>query len=101
MYEACARIGDPDQLADFIESFYDDPNPRIRGLRNISCPCLMLLGEADVQFIKPAEQVAREVPNCTHRVLAGRGHMLALEDPQQLGDELLSFLSRLPAGNGR
>ena len=93
MYEACSAVGNPDELADFVESFYDDPDPRIAGLRAIRCPCLMLLGEYDVQFIKPAELVAREVPDCSHRVLQGRGHMLALENPQQLGDELLDFLS--------
>lgn len=95
MYEACAVAGDPDRLADFVESFYNDPDPKIAGLRGIQCPCLMLLGEYDVQFIKPAELVAREVPNCTHRVLEGMGHMLALENPQRFGDELLAFLGSL------
>lgn len=97
MYEACAERADPDELADFVESFYNDPDPQIAGLRNIGCPCLMLLGEHDVQFIKPAELVAREVPDCTHRVLGGRGHMLALEDPRELGNELLAFLGSLGA----
>ena len=32
-------------------------------------------------------------PNCTHVVLDGMGHMLAFENPQRLGDELLKFLS--------
>ncbi len=95
MYEACAANGNPDEIADFMESFYNDTNPRIAGLRGIKCPCLMLLGDHDVQFIKPAELVAREVPNCTHRVLEGRGHMLAFENPRQLGDELLEFLGQL------
>lgn len=95
MYEACAVGGNPDELADFVESFYNDPDPKIAGLRGIECPCLIILGEYDVQFIKPAELVAREVPTCTHRVLEGRGHMLAFENPQQLGDELLAFLGQL------
>lgn len=92
MYEACAARGNPDDLADFVESFYNDLDPKIAGLRGIECPCLMMLGEYDVQFIKPAELVVREVPNCTHRVLDGMGHMLAFENPQRLGDELLAFL---------
>ena len=55
---------------------------------------LLPKGTHDPQmFIKPAELVAREVPHCTHRVLDGMGHMLALENPQRLGDELLSFLN--------
>jgi len=95
MFEACCAYGDPDEIADFLGAFYDDPDPKIAGLRAISCPCLMLEGEYDVQFIKPAELVAREVPLCTHRVLEGRGHMLAFENPQQLGDELLAFLGQL------
>jgi len=95
MYEACAVGGNPDELAEFVESFYNDLDPKIAGLRGIGCPCLMVLGEYDVQFIKPAELVAREVSNCTHRVLEGRGHMLAFENPQQLADELFTFLGRL------
>ena len=95
MFEACAANGNPDELANFIGTFYNDPDPKIAGLRQITCPCLMLEGEYDVQFIKPAELVAREVPNCTHRVLEGRGHMLSFENPQQLGDELLNFLQGL------
>jgi pimeloyl-ACP methyl ester carboxylesterase len=46
------------------------------------------------QFIKPAEQVAREVPNCQHVVLDDMGHMLAFENPQKLLNELLSFLGK-------
>ena len=95
MFEACCANGDPDEIADFLGSFYDDPDPRIAGLRQIRCPCLMLEGEYDVQFVKPAELVAREVPNCTHRVLDDMGHMLAFENPQKLVDELLNFLRSL------
>lgn len=47
-----------------------------------------------VQFIKPAELVAGEVPNSSHRVLEGMGHMLAFKDPQRLGNELLKFLGK-------
>ena len=95
MYEACSVRGSPGDLAEFVESFYTDLNPQIAGLRGISCPCLMILGEYDVQFIQPAELVAREVPHCTHRLLEGMGHMLAFENPKRLGDELLSFLKSL------
>ena len=94
MFEACSAYGNPDAIADFIGSFYDDPDPKIAGLHAINCPCLMLEGEYDEQFIKPAELVAREVPNCTHQVLEGMGHMLAFENPQRLGDELLAFLGQ-------
>lgn len=95
MFEVCAANGNPDELADFIGAFYNDPDPKIAGLRAISCSCLMLEGEHDVQFIKPAEMVAREVPNCSHIVLDDMGHMLAFENPQKLLDVLLGFLRGL------
>ena len=94
MFEACCANANPDNIADFIGSFFGDMNPQIAGLRGINCPCLMLEGEYDVQFIKPAEQVAREVPNCQHVVLDDMGHMLAFENPQKLLNELLSFLGK-------
>jgi len=70
-----------------------DPDPRIRELRGISCPCLILLGEHDVLFVKPSEQLAREIPNNRHVVLENRGHMTALEDPERTKAELLDFLA--------
>ena len=92
MFEASCANANPDNIADFLGSFYGDMNPQIAGLRGINCPCLMLEGEYDVQFIQPAEQVAREVPNCQHVVIDDMGHMLAFENPQKLLNELLSFL---------
>lgn len=97
MFEAIQRRGDPDTLAEFMASFYDDPDPRIAELRRISCPCLVLLGEHDRLFVKPAEQLAREIPRCRHVVWKGRGHMTALEDPERLSRELLAFLAEVPA----
>ena len=97
MLDALQGLGSPETLADFMESFYDDPDPRIRALRSISCPCLVLLGEHDVLFVKPSEQLARELPDCRHVVLEGRGHMLALEDPGRTAHELLDFLASVRA----
>lgn len=91
-YEACTRIGDPEALADFMDVFYDDPDPYIARLRQIACPSLALHGENDVMFVKPMAQLAREMPNCQHVIMKGRGHMTALEDPQGLTDHLLAFL---------
>lgn len=95
MLEAVQRRGDPDTLAEFMSSFYDDPDPRIAGLREISCPCLILLGEHDQLFVKPSELLAREIPNNRHVVWSGRGHMTALEDPERTARELVAFLADL------
>ena len=79
-------------MVEFMSSFYDNPDPKIAGLRQISCPCLVLLGEHDVLFIKPSELMAREIPNVRHVVMQGLGHMTAIEDPDRLAKELLDFL---------
>ncbi len=85
-------LSKPDQMVEFMSSFYDDPDPKIAGLRQISCPCLVLLGEHDVLFVKPSELMAREIPNARHVVMQGRGHMTAIEDPDSLAGELIDFL---------
>jgi pimeloyl-ACP methyl ester carboxylesterase len=98
-YEACARLGDPDTLADFMDSFYTDPNPHIGRLRALSCPTLVLAGVNDRMFLEPSRQQAREIPNARLVVLEGRGHMLAFEDPERLTAELLDFLRTATAAD--
>jgi len=91
-YETCSRLGDPNTLADFIDAFYTDPDPRIAQLRLISCPCLVVTAEHDRMFLEPSKQLAREIPNAKLVVVEGRGHMLAFEDPERLSSEILGFL---------
>ncbi len=91
-------LSKPQQMVEFMSSFYDDPDPKIAGLRQISCPCLVLLGEHDVLFIKPSELMAREIPNVRHVVMQGLGHMTAIEDPDRLAGELLGFLGSIGSG---
>lgn len=93
--ECVLSLGDPDRTAEFMSTFYDNPDPQIEGLRQISCPNLVLLGEHDVIFIKPSELMAREIPNVSHVVMAGRGHMTAFEDPHGTSGELIKFLKGL------
>jgi pimeloyl-ACP methyl ester carboxylesterase len=93
--EEVLAAGNPRYYADFLRSFYDDPDPKVSGLRGIECPCLVLLGEFDVMFIKPSELLARCIPNVKHVVLDGLGHMTAIEDPARTTEELLKFLRGL------
>jgi pimeloyl-ACP methyl ester carboxylesterase len=91
-YEACARLGDPDAIADFVERFYDDPDPRDAHLRRIACRVLILTGEHDRIFREPSESMSRQMPNAQFQVLQGRGHMTAFEDPEATTRALLDFL---------
>lgn len=95
--ECVLNLSHPSQMIEFMSSFYDDPDPKIPGLRQISCPCLVLLGSYDVLFVKPSELMAREIPNVRHVVMEGLGHMTALEDPDWLARELVDFLESVVA----
>jgi pimeloyl-ACP methyl ester carboxylesterase len=95
--EEVLATGNPVYYAAFQRSFYDDPDPKVSGLRGIRCPCLVLLGEHDVLFVKPSELLARCIPNVKHVVLPGLGHMTAIEDPARTTEELLTFLRGLDA----
>ena len=90
--ECLLGLTKPSQMVEFMSSFYDNPDPKIAGLRQISCPCLVLLGSHDVLFVKPSELMAREIPQASHVVMEGLGHMTAIEDPDWLADELIKFL---------
>ena len=91
--EEVISAGNPVCYAEFLRSFYDDPDPKVKLLRGIRCPCLVLLGEHDVMFIKPSELLVRCLPRAREVVLDGLGHMTAIEDPERTGDELLAFLA--------
>jgi pimeloyl-ACP methyl ester carboxylesterase len=90
--EQIQSAGNPRYYAEFLRSFYDDPDPHVKLLRGITCRCLVLLGEYDTLFIKPSELLARCIPDVKHVVLEGLGHMTAAEDPDRTADEILSFL---------
>lgn len=92
-YAACSYVGDPNNIAEFVETFYSSYDPHIKGLRQIQCPTLMLVGEYDHLFIEAAKLIKREVPNCEHVTMQGIGHMTALEAPTELSEILIGFLN--------
>ena len=96
--EEIISAGNPRHYAAFQRSFYTEPDPKVKLLRGIRCPALVLLGEHDVMFVKPSELQARCIPEAKHVMLDGLGHMLAIEDPERTTAELLRFLESLPNG---
>ncbi len=87
--------GNPTRVAEFGRYFYTDVDPQVERLKKISCPNLVLLGELDEMFIKPSELLARHLPQVEHVVVPGRGHMLAVEDPNGTAETILRFLTSL------
>lgn len=90
--EEILAMSNPTHVVQFGRHFYTDLDPQISRLREIQCPNLVILGELDEMFIKPAELLARHLPRVEHLVVPGRGHMLAVEDPEGTAATIASFL---------
>jgi 3-oxoadipate enol-lactonase len=59
----------------------------------IACPTLVLVGAED-RLIPPAHTLAlaRELPNARTAIIAGVGHVAAIQDPGAVAREVLAFL---------
>ena len=90
-------LGNRSTIAQFVRSFYTDPDPRIEGLRGIQCPTLIIYGEKDDLFIETSKLMAREIPGARLIEYEGVGHMTALEVPQRLAQDIIDFLKHHPA----
>jgi len=82
----------PEALKEFRLSFYNDPDPKVEGLKQIKCPTFILLGEFDIVFLGPSELMAWFIPDNRHILMPNVGHMTAIEDPEGTARELLDFL---------
>jgi proline iminopeptidase len=87
------RLNDRLTIARFVRSFYNDPDPRVEGLRSIRCPVLIIYGEKDDLFIESSKLMAREIPEAHLIEYSGAGHMTALEDPDRLAKDVIEFVS--------
>ena len=56
------RLGDRPTIAEFVRTFYNDPDPRVEGLRGVRCPALIIYGEKDDLFIESSKLMAKEIP---------------------------------------
>ena len=91
IYKGFFNYADPQEFIRFNSTFYADINPRIRMLRKIKCPTLVLLGKDDIVFFKPSEIMAKKIPDSRLVILDGVGHMTAIEDPDGTIKEILDF----------
>lgn len=94
-------LNDRPTIARFVTSFYDDPDPRVEGLRKIACPTLVISGDKDDLFIQSSRLMAGEIPGAELLEYPGVGHMTALEAPDRLASDVLAFFAAHPLGEGR
>lgn len=66
------------------------------GLPNISCPVLVVVGEADgLTPPEHAREMAALIPGAELAVVSGAGHMLTMEKPEQVAALLRDWLQRI------
>jgi pimeloyl-ACP methyl ester carboxylesterase len=92
IYAGCYKYTNPQVNIKFYSEFYNDLSPRVKDLRKIKCPTLVLLGKHDVVFFHASEILAKKIPDVRHVILDGVGHMTAIEDPDRTIKEILDFL---------
>lgn len=85
------RLGDRPTIAEFVRTFYNDPDPRVEGLRGVRCPALIIYGEKDDLFIESSKLMAKEIPGARPIEYQGAGHMTALEEPRRLAQDVIEF----------
>ena len=64
-------------------------------LQTLNIPVLLITGAHDEKFTEIARQMASEIPNCEHRIMAEVGHTCHLEDIQSFVDIFENWYSGL------
>lgn len=91
--EAVFRQNEPARLAAFVRAFYDDPDPCLAALARITVPTLVVEAEHDDLMRAPSKLIVDHLPGCRSVLLAGVGHMTALECPSALAGAIEQFIS--------
>jgi pimeloyl-ACP methyl ester carboxylesterase len=79
-----------------LQSEHEDPEilwPELPPLETLSVPTLVVVGDRDKEdFQRIAEHVAARVPGARLEVIAGAGHVVGVDRPDELNRLLLEFL---------
>ncbi len=93
------RGGDHKDLALFVRRFYNDPDPQKEGMATINIPSLIISGELDSMFIQSSQLMANTIPNAKYSLCENAGHMLAIESPDWLVNQVEDFLNDAQSQN--
>lgn len=85
------------RLALELQTAHEEPEvlwPEMPPLSTLDIPTLVVVGDDDkVDFKAIAQHLAEEIPNADLAVVAGAGHLVGLDQPEELNALLLEFLS--------
>jgi pimeloyl-ACP methyl ester carboxylesterase len=80
-----------------LQTAHEEPEalwPEMSELSSLKIPTLVIVGEDDkADFGAIAQHLAEEIPDADLAVVAGAGHLVGLDQPEELNALLLEFLS--------
>jgi 3-oxoadipate enol-lactonase len=80
-----------------LQTAHEEPEvlwPEMAPLSSLLMPTLIVVGADDKpDFLAIAEHLAEEIPDADLAVVAGAGHLVGLDQPEELNALLLEFLS--------
>jgi pimeloyl-ACP methyl ester carboxylesterase len=77
-----------------------DATDRLDGLRTLSIPTLVLVGEQDAPLLAQSRNMAEAIPGAELAVLPDAGHSPQFENTDAWWKALTEFLGSLPSGSG-
>jgi 3-oxoadipate enol-lactonase len=84
------------RLAFELQTAHEEPEvswPAMPALSSLTVPTLVVVGEDDkADFRAIAQHLAEEIPDADLAVVAGAGHLVGLDQPEELNALLLEFL---------
>lgn len=79
-----------------LQTAHEEPEvqwPELPPLSSLLVPTLVVIGDDDKpDFLAIAEHLAEEIPDADLAVVAGAGHLVGLDQPEELNALLLEFL---------
>ena len=68
--------------------------PEMTPLKSLDVPTLVVVGANDKpDFVKIAEHLAEEIPDADLAIVPGAGHLVGIDEPEELNALLLEFLA--------
>ena len=80
-----------------LQTEHDEPEvlwPEMAPLSTLQIPTLVIVGADDkADFLAIAQHLAEEIPDADLAIVPGAGHLVGLDQPEELNALLLEFLT--------
>ena len=80
-----------------LQTAHEEPEvlwPELAPLSSLQMPTLVIVGEDDkADFLAIAQHLAEEIPDADLAIVPGAGHLVGIDQPEELNALLLEFLS--------